>query len=158
MEPGQKIIGSFKPMGAFAATLGKESFAPVVQVSLGNDPRWRVGDQFMPDVIERGLSAIIDTGSDVTRIDIRLANKFHLKSVGDITSNFTGIPASTAVYAAQLIFEEQRFVLGGEFSAANFRDGGYYHDIILGWDVLHYFDMHLNSKLGIVALTFLGPS
>ncbi|HTO79615.1 MAG TPA: hypothetical protein VMJ31_07560 [Methylocystis sp.] len=158
MEPGQKIIRSFKPMGAFAAQLGKESFAPVVKLSLGNDPRWRVGDQFMPEAIERGLSAIIDTGSDVTRIDVGLANKFHLKRTGDITSNFAGIQASSAVYSAQLIFEEQRFVLGGEFSATNFRDGGYLHDVILGWDVLHYFDIRLNSNLDLVALTYLGPS
>ncbi len=158
MQPGQKIVGSFRPMGAFAAQVGRESFAPVVKLSLGNDPRWRAGDQSTPEVIERGLSAIIDTGSDVTRIDTSLADKHHLKKVGDVTSNFTGIQSPTAIYLAQLIFEEQDFVIRGKFSSANFKGGGYFHDMILGWDVLHFFDIHLNSNLDLVVLTYLGPS
>src|SRR5215470_7974885 len=133
MEIGEKILGRLKPLGKFAELLGK-NFAPKVSISIANDLTWHLGDQRLPSGLKGGLTALIDTGSDVTTIDSPFVELLHLQQIGEVTSSFTGITRKTPVYHVQLVFPKQKFVVDGSVQAVALRGTGNYHDVILGLD------------------------
>ncbi len=155
MNIGQSIVGRFEPLGAYAQALGK-NFAPKVSISVAADPTWNLGDDRLPSGMKGGLTAVIDTGSDVTRIDTALVEMFHLRAIGEISSSFTGINSQTSIYIAQMVFPQEMLVIGGPVTAVNLRATGNYHDVILGLDVLSGFELMVSEKLNVVSLTWLG--
>jgi hypothetical protein len=154
MNIGQEIIGYREPMGEFGKRLRR--YAPKVRIAIGNDPTWSLGDNRIPTLSARNLPALIDTGSDVTRIDTVLADRLGLTKIGEVQSNFTGVPVPTPVYRAQLCFPEVDFVLAGELPGANLRGSGMFHDFILGLDFLSHFAFLFDQRNSVVTLTFVG--
>jgi hypothetical protein len=143
-----------EPLGAFGQSLSR--VAPKVKIAIANDPTWRSDQLRMPTSIVPGLTALIDTGSDTSHIDIAFVEKPHLQQIGNVTANFTGQKTPINVYSAQLCFPEVEFVMGGAITAVNIRGSEMYHDVILGQDFLAYFDFRFFPKRGMVELTFSG--
>jgi hypothetical protein len=127
-----------------------------VQVAIGNDPTWRPDQSRMPNSIVPNLTALIDTGSDVSHIDVAFVTKLNLRKTGSVVANFTGIKTPIDIYSAQICFPEAEFVMGGDITAANIRGSEMYHDVILGQDFLAYFDFRFCPKSSVVELTFVG--
>ena len=145
------------PLGEYAQNLGPH-FAPKIKVAIANDPNWSVGSQSMPRTALTlfGLVALIDTGSDVTRIDEEIAKRLNLVPKGNISSNFTDIEVPTSIYSLQVCLPESKFVMGGEFTAVSLRASQNFHDAILGLDFLEYFDLRIAPKTKLVEMTFVG--
>jgi hypothetical protein len=155
LEVGQKIVGRFEPLGKFGQSVGK-GFAPKVSVAVANDPTWHTGDPRVPAIAIPNLTALVDTGSDVSRIDLEMAHRLGLKQVGELSSSFTGIVSKTPIFDVQLVFLEALFVVGGPVTAISLRAQDNFHDVILGWDVLQYFDLRICSKRQTVEMIFVG--
>lgn len=155
MDAGQTIKGWVGPLGDYAESAGL-CFAPFVRIALGNDPSWKSGDQRLPQLLSTELVALIDTGSDVTRLDAALIATFGLEVTGTSNSTFTGIQSQTQKCRAQLCFPEALFVVNGIHHTGTLRAGGQRHDVLIGLDLLQYFDFNFRPRAGVVELTYLG--
>jgi hypothetical protein len=143
-------IGYFGP--ASASGSDQALWMPMIKFSLSN--------AILPEdehIVARDLVALIDTGSDLCRIDERLAethNLYRTRSI--IKSRNEGRDYTNSSFACQIILEDST-KLHLICAAFNLRgDGGAAFDFLFGMDAIRHFDLSVVRSEEKVTLRYLG--
>jgi predicted aspartyl protease len=133
------IFGTFSKMKATSAAIN-----PMIKVSLADSDG---------NTILTNADALIDTGSDACCVDIDFAEAHHLKIVNPNgqSSGATGdAPAKT--YSVQ-IFIDGRWVTA-ECVSLSFQQRHFQFDLIVGMNLLSYFELSVNHSRGEISLSW----
>jgi hypothetical protein len=108
-------------------------------------------------IVARDLVALIDTGSDLCRIDNRLAETYHLFPAGAIIkARNEGKDYVSQSFVCQVILEDST-KLHLICAALNLRgDGGAAFDFLFGMDAIRRFDLSVVRSEERVTLRYLG--
>jgi predicted aspartyl protease len=134
------IFGTFSKMRPLSADI-----TPMIKVSLANS---------YGNVILTNADALIDTGSESCCIDIKFAEDHALKVVNDHaqSSGATG-DAPTKTYSLQ-IFIDGRWVTV-ECVGLSFQQRHFQFDLIIGMNLLSYFELSINHSRGMISLSWV---
>jgi hypothetical protein len=84
---------------------------------------------------------MLDTGADLCRIDVALANEFDSEDAGRMPSILTGHNVDIPMVSGQIIILDFPFTLDGSFPVADLRASGCQYDLLLGMDLLRFFSI-----------------
>lgn len=124
---------------------------PTISVRIGFDPSFLPFDERPPDLPERRVPAVIDTGAVISCIDSAVTASLGLP-VAELAS-VAGVhgPGIAEVYLAQMSVPDLGAVLRGRFHAAHLGAGGH-HRAILGRTFLQHYAMTYDGRTGAVRL------
>jgi predicted aspartyl protease len=148
------IHGRFGPLRADPGVpaTSQELFQPLidaVSISDSVDPK-------VANVVESGLVALIDTGSDLCCIDKKLAEKYPSLVVfkdHQAQHGATG-QGDSKIYNLQIIFGSVWLQMYA--STAALRSDGMLCDLLLGMQAIRFFDLNINRADGLVRLIWVG--
>jgi hypothetical protein len=144
-----ELIGYFQdhPDAGFRA-LGFK--LPCVEVSLvGNDWDRKI---LPPPIFKEHLIAIIDTGSDICKIDSTLISELGAKVIGRNNVSYTGVRGIADVYNVSILIKPG-YVFNGSMAAADLKSMGF--DMLLGYDMLRSFDVEIRHSANVVLMTHI---
>jgi hypothetical protein len=95
-----------------------DTWAPMLEISLGIPSKIAGGTIVVPKI-----TAMIDTGSDVCRIDDDLTHQYSIPITGRTTSHGMGNPTDVNTYRCSIIFDES-FQLQVDFAGYPFQREG----------------------------------
>ena len=151
---GETIVGRAAPIGAFSASKG--FLGAVFKVDASADQNWTAAQLHLPPVLSSGLDGLVDTASEISRVDEALVEKWGLQPVGEIPSSYVGLQRPAKTYKIQINLPPSNFIIGGLLSAVPLRSSGIYADLLIGLDVLFYFSLHLFPAEGRASLIYTG--
>lgn len=126
---------------------------PNLLINIGYDRNWRPEQNVPPRPTRIGVSALIDTGSLQSYIDVELAAELNLPlyDEGEVIGVHGVGPAS--FYTAQVHFPSLRFTVRGQFAALPLMiKGGIGYHALIGRTFLRHFRMEYNGVTGIVTI------
>jgi hypothetical protein len=146
------ITGYYGSINSSAAN-ARELWGPMIKFSLSNSL-----DPNQTHIVETDLTALIDTGSDLSRIDSDLAERHGLHMVGQQPSISGGMSSIVNVYALQVLLDDQpkRSVLQLLCPAVRLRGSGGPYDLLFGMDAIRFFDLSVNRSRELVSLIWVG--
>jgi hypothetical protein len=124
--------------GFFAAASSQQNpalWAPMAHFDLSS-----ATDNNATNVVEEGLTALIDTGSDYCRIDAALALKHSLTQIRTIPDRSGGSTSIVKVYSLQIILDGGQ-KLSLQCPSGSLRSGGFPFDFLLGMDAIGHFEL-----------------
>jgi len=147
--PVKTILGRFGPL--LENQDDKRLWGPLLTVRLV-DPQAVAKQSDRPNVIAADLRGVIDTGAQNSAIDIDLAKKLDLpmSRTGDL--NLLGQLAPSVGYYFTLYFRDIATAYGTEGPAQPFISSGSGFDLVIGWDILQHFTLHISKSSGQVLL------
>jgi hypothetical protein len=105
-------------------------------------------------IVDDDVLALIDTGSDLCRIDEEMANKYSFKTIG-ITQTVTPTGRGIfKVYLVQMILDGHSLLLYCPAVPLRRYEGAIY-DMLLGMDVIRYFDLTVSREQSLVTLSWI---
>ena len=105
-------------------------------------------------IVDNDVLALIDTGSDLCRIDEEMINKYSFEPVGT-TQTVTPTGRGTfKVYLVQIVLDGHRLILYCPAVPLRRYEGAIY-DMLLGMDVIRYFDLTVSRAQSLVTLSWI---
>jgi hypothetical protein len=154
VKAGDQIIGTFERSGTMSDVSAPR--LPFIKVGAANGLGWNANlDPSPPNRID-GLVALVDTGADYCRVDGELTTRLKLIKQGSVRSMSVGSAQEADVFAMVLCFGKENYPIRVSAPAANLRGAGLLFDIIIGQDVLKFFQFRMIPKTYLVELTFRG--
>jgi hypothetical protein len=149
------INGRFGPISQLP---NPELWAPLISVSLAKyQPAPTNSAPLAPAptvILQNGLTALIDTGSQGTLIDRSVADNFNLQQGHGGAGLFLGRELPSPSFLTTLWFPEIPFWYTGDLISGVFANLPF--KIILGWDFLRRFNLILERKNNVVRLDWVG--
>jgi hypothetical protein len=132
-------------------------YGPLIPIDIGFDPDH---DETTPGLIpkgqEKGLVALIDTGSATNYIDATVAKRLGLPEINkDTVVGPIGGPQEITSYLAQIHIPSIPFMITGEFGGLDLISSGMGYSALLGREFLMHFSMSYDGLAGEVFLS--GP-
>ena len=127
---------------------------PTLIAQVGYDPNFRPSAGTRPEISAWPYDALVDTGSAVTCIDIRLANDLNLPIVGQ-SSDVAGVfgPGQAIDYSATIHLPELNATYSGSVIGAYLEVGGQPHSVIIGRDFLRHFRLTYDGRTGAATIS-----
>jgi hypothetical protein len=134
------VTGFFAPMRDGAP---RAFWAPMLTVSLS--------DSIEPNkmnIVATELLALVDTGADACYIDIQLAQQFHLKQYGTLSSFSAAGQVDVPRYEGQIILADniRPTILHMIMVGADLQRNGFRHRFLIGMEGLQSFEMILRRR------------
>ena len=125
-------------------------WSPMIKVALSDsvDPNHQ-------HVVASDLTALIDTGSDYCRIDEDVATRFGLQIEKYVPAFLAGEQSKNAIYHGQLVFEDATW-MQVFFGSGTFRKNGLLFDLLVGMDVIRFYELTVARKSQAVSLRWVG--
>ena len=126
---------------------------PVLYVHVGFDPAYLDGQPGRPNIPAIPLHALVDTGSEKSCVDSRIAEGLGLPVVETRMMSSPHGVAEVNVHSAQIYVPDLDFVMSGSFTSAHLIAGGQPYFALLGRDFLSNFTMVYEGGTGLVAIS-----
>lgn len=97
---------------------------------------------------------MLDTGSDLCRIDEGIAENLGFEDGGEMPSILSGFKTIVPMRKATLYIPQCDFRFDGSFPIAPLQKSETKYDVLLGMDFLKHFDLMVNPSINEVSLTF----
>lgn len=101
----------------------------------------------------RNLVGMVDTGSDLCRIDADVAAEFNLPAGEPMPSILAGVNRQVPTVAAEFLFPDGFVLRGGRFPTGPFRRAGCQYDALLGMDFIQHYELVMSVKAGVFDLS-----
>jgi hypothetical protein len=148
MWDSKMIIGYFGPISAANIP---DLWGPMIRFSLSKSTR-----PAETEIVERDLVALIDTGSDLCRVDTALATKYNLIERGTMPAVGSGVQSIVQTYSLQVILEDQT-KLQLTCPSVRLREVGAPFDFLFGMDAIRFFDLSIARSRQAVSLSNFHP-
>ena len=122
-------------------------------VDIGFDLNHRLGSAAPPDLAEKGLGALVDTGATMSCIDSGLAIQLNLPVVDRQTVAGVHGKKEVNLHLAQIYIPSLRFTIYGSFAAVDLIAGGQPHHALIGRTFLKNFTLTYNGRTGEVEIS-----
>ncbi len=141
--PVKTIFGRFGPL--LENQDDKRLWGPLLTVSLIN-PQSVARQPDRPNVIADDLRGLVDTGAQNSSIDVDLAKRLDLpvSRTGDL--NLLGQLVPSNGYYFTLYFRDLAIAYSTEGPGQAFVSSGSGFDLVIGWDVLQHFTLHISRR------------
>jgi predicted aspartyl protease len=126
-------------------------------VDIGFDPAYVAGAGKIPNLTEKSVHALVDTGAEESFIDNDLAVRLNLPVVDKQHVSGSAGRHEVNVYLAQIHVPSITFTIYGRFGGVDLAAGGQRHHALIGRTFLKSFVMTYNGRTGAVELTFPDP-
>jgi predicted aspartyl protease len=124
---------------------------PTLIVDIGFDPAYMgVGN---PNLSEKGLAALVDTGAHASFIDDALAKKLNLPVVDRQKVSGSAGQHEISMYLAHIYVPSLDLTQTGQFGGVHLVAGGQRHSALIGRTFLMHFTMTYNGMTGEVEIT-----
>jgi hypothetical protein len=140
--------GFFGPANASAREV-TTLWMPMIRVSLSN-----ATNNEAEHIVDDDVLALIDTGSDLCRIDDEMVNKYQFKPIGTTQTVTPTGRGAFKVYLVQMILDRHRLMLYCPAVPLRRYEGAIY-DILLGMDAIRYFDLTVSRVQSLVTLSWI---
>jgi hypothetical protein len=149
--PAKTIFGRFGPL--LENQDDKRLWGPLLTVTLID--RQSVGKQSdRPNVIADDLRGLVDTGAQNSAIDVDLAKRLNLPVSRTGNLNMLGQLAPSNGYYFTLYFRDIGTAYMTEGPGQPFISSGSGFDLVIGWDVLQHFTLHISRRSEQVFLQY----
>jgi hypothetical protein len=126
---------------------------PTLLVDIGFDPAYAPAPGNIPNLAEKGLAALVDTGAFASFIDNDLAKKLKLPVVDRQHISGSAGRHEVDVYLAQIYVPSISYVVYGRFGGVGLAAGGQRHGALIGRMFLQAFKLTYDGISGAVELT-----
>jgi hypothetical protein len=146
------VTGYFGPINSTAAH-ASELWGPMIRFSLSNATH-----PSQCNIVETDLTALIDTGSDLSRIDDGLAVKHNLHQLGQMSAVSGGLSSTVNLYSLQITLSDlpRSHLLQLQCPSVQLRSSGAPYDFLLGMDAVRFFELLVVRSRQIVNLRWAG--
>ena len=128
-------------------------FGPTIDVNIGFDAAHQPGVAGRPDLPERRLLAVVDTGAMTSCIDSALAIELRLPVMDrEDISGVHGVLAAN-VHLAQVYLPGLNWTVYGRFHGVHLSEGGQPHSALIGRTFLQDFTMVYEGRTGSVTIS-----
>ena len=126
---------------------------PTLEVQIGFDRSFRHSQPSRPHLPDKLYPALIDTGADLSAVDLTLAQQLELPVVGQ--TNVAGVHGAYVLpeYLAQIHIPSLAFTIYGRFAGLLLSSGGQQHSALIGRAFLRSFTMIYEGRTGVVQLS-----
>jgi len=124
---------------------------PTVRVDIGLKSRSPAGGS--PDLAEKRIRALIDTGAGGDCIDDELARRLGLPITDEGEISGVGGRHSAAIYTARVYIPSLDRLLFQPFTGVKLHEGGQWHRVILGRTFLRQYRLAYDGASGQVELS-----
>jgi len=125
-------------------------FGPTLLVDIGL--RSNSGPEQQPDLPQKGVRALIDTGAGGDCIDDQLAKSLGLPVTDEGEISGVGGKHHAFIYTARLYIPTLNLLLFQPFTGVKLRDGEQWHQVILGRSFLRPYRMTYEGDSGEVTI------
>jgi predicted aspartyl protease len=136
--------------------LGRDTlvrYGPTIDVNIGFDAAYQPGVSGRPDLPDRRLLAMVDTGAMASCIDSALAMELRLPVMDrEDISGVHGVLAAN-VHLAQIHLPGLSWTVYGRFHGVHLSDGGQPHSALIGRTFLRHFTMFYDGRTGAVTIS-----
>lgn len=127
---------------------------PTLTAQVGYDPSFLPSTGNRPEISIWPYEALVDTGSVVTCVDVRLADALNLPVAGQSDDVASVLGAGQVVdYYATIHLPELDATFTGRVVGAHLEAGGQRHSVIIGRDFLRHFRLTYDGRTGEVSLS-----
>lgn len=126
---------------------------PTLVVDIGFDPAFTAMSAGVPNLAQRGVPALVDTGAHASFIDNDLAMALNLPIVDKQKVSGSGGRHEVNVYLAHIHVPSLVVTQLGRFGGVHLAAGGQRHSALIGRTFLMHFKMIYDGHTGQVELT-----
>jgi predicted aspartyl protease len=126
---------------------------PTLVVDIGFDPAFVPNTGATPNLGEKAVHALVDTGAGESFIDNDLAARLKLPVIDKQTISGSAGRHEVPMYLAQIHVPSIDITINGRFGGVNLAAGGQRHSALIGRSFLMHFKMHYDGLTGVVELT-----
>ena len=127
-------------------------FGPTIPVKIGYDSKYRDAEMERPNIPEHLYNALVDTGSGICCIDVKVAATLKLEVVDQQLIGGVHGQQLTNLHIAQIYVPSLDFVMTERFAAVDL-EGGILHQAIVGRDFLSHHRMVYDGPNGCFTLS-----
>ena len=128
-----------------------ERFGPTLFVDIGLKSRAVVGQP--PDLAEKRIRALIDTGADGNCIDDALARRLGLPEIDKGEVSGIGGKSMASMYLARMYIPQLERLIFEPLAGVRLEEGDQWHRAILGRRFLRQYRMTYDARAGQVEIT-----
>jgi hypothetical protein len=144
------IVGYFAPIIPGHENQFPQFLAPFIKIAVSDSDNLN-----NIHIVENKLSALIDTGAELCRIDSGLIEKHKFISKGQVESNNAGVISNISLYVVQIVMEDST-VLQLTCASSPLRSSGQSVDFLFGMDAIRFFALTVAKSRQEVTLQYLG--
>ena len=122
-------------------------------VDIGFDPNHRDGSAAPPNLQEKSVAALVDTGATESCIDSGLAMQLGLPIVNQLLVAGVSGQLQVNMHLAQILIPPLKFTIYGAFAGVHLAGGGQRHLALIGRTFLQNFVMIYNGRTGEVDIS-----
>lgn len=126
---------------------------PTLVVDIGFDPAFTATSVGVPNLAQRGVPALVDTGAHESFIDNDLAISLKLPVVDRQKVSGSNGQHEVSVYLAHIHVPSLVVTQLGRFGGVHLAAGGQRHSALIGRTFLMHFKMIYDGRTGVVELT-----
>ena len=143
----------FGPVGQLSGQHMLAVHGPTLIVDIGFDPAYVPGAGVTPNLGEKAVHALVDTGAGESFLDNDLAAKLNLPIVDKQHISGSAGRHEVNVYLAHIHVPSLGITINGRFGGGNLAAGGQRHSALIGRTFLMHFKMTYDGVTGTVELT-----
>jgi hypothetical protein len=128
------IEAGFKNQDGTSNIVKLLTYGPTITVVVGHVPPQNIENSTVQQI--KSVSALIDTGASNCMIDTQLAKELNLIAVDKALVAGVNGSSEHLIYMAAILVPQLDIHQFGKFLAANLKDGGQDHEVLLGRDFL----------------------
>ena len=125
---------------------------PTVRVHVSSKPAFKPQSKQQTSHRVREAWALVDTGSNASSIDSRLAQDLGLRPVDQQIVAGVGGEHAMSLFLARIYVPELKHAINGKFVGVHLKEGGQIHDVLLGRDFLSDYVMIYDGVTNRVTL------